>query len=84
MNEKILLLSLGLLAFVLILFGILLFLRRWRDAGNISAQVGAIAEAEVLIAYGQKAQAIAMLENILRDNPAREDIARKLRELRRS
>jgi len=84
MNEKILLATLSLLAIVLFVVGIYLFLQRWRSTGNLSAQVGVIAEAEVLVAYGQKAQAIAMLENALRANPAREDVARKLRELRLS
>jgi Tfp pilus assembly protein FimV len=45
--------------------------------------VDPIAEAAVYVAYGRKNQAIALLEEALRHNPAREDIATKLRELKR-
>lgn len=42
-----------------------------------------LAEAEVLLTYGRKKQAIALLEKALQSHPARADIAAKLLELTR-
>ncbi len=83
MKETMILAIMALFAGVSILVGIVLFLRRWRGSGNLSMPTGAIAEAEVLVACGRKAEAIALLEGALRANPARRDIAHKLRELKR-
>ena len=44
--------------------------------------VDPIAEAEVYLAYGRKEQAIEILEEALRANPGREDIRRKLNEIK--
>lgn len=42
-----------------------------------------LAEAEVLLVYGRKKQAMALLEKALQSHPARADIAAKLQELTR-
>lgn len=44
--------------------------------------VDPVAEAEVYLAYGRKTQAIEILEEALRDHPAREDVRKKLNEIK--
>jgi Tfp pilus assembly protein FimV len=44
--------------------------------------VNPVTEAEVYLAYGRKEQAIEILEEALRAKPAREDIRRKLQEIK--
>jgi len=51
-------------------------------ASNTNADVHPIAEAEVYLAYGHKEQAIEILEEALRANSAREDVRKKLNEIK--
>ena len=51
-------------------------------ASNTNADVHPIAEAEVYLAYGRKEQAIEILEEALRANSAREDVRKKLNEIK--
>ena len=44
--------------------------------------VNPVTEAEVYLAYGRKEQAIEILEEGLRANPAREDVRKKLQEIK--
>jgi pilus assembly protein FimV len=44
--------------------------------------VDPVAEAEVYLAYGRKAQAIEILEEALRAKPARENVRKKLQEIK--
>jgi len=44
--------------------------------------VNPVIEAEVYLAYGRKEQAIEILEEALRAKPAREDVRRKLQEIK--
>jgi Tfp pilus assembly protein FimV len=50
--------------------------------GNTDGEVNPITEAEVYLAYGRKEQAIEILQEALRANPAREDVRKKLNEIK--
>lgn len=66
-------------AIVLFVIGLIFFAVRGRK--GISGPVDPLAEADVYLAYGRSAQAKELLQEALRADPRREDIAAKLREL---
>jgi pilus assembly protein FimV len=49
---------------------------------DANEDVNPVTEAEVYLAYGRKEQAIEILEEALRANPAREDVRKKLQEIK--
>jgi Tfp pilus assembly protein FimV len=68
---------------VILVIGFVLLTRRAGSNRSNGGPVDPIAEAEVFIAYGRKKQALEILENALRENPQRDDIALKLSELKK-
>ena len=72
-----------------LLFGaalIAIFLLKSRLTATTERQNGVadpLAEAEVYLAYGRKKQALELLEKAFRENPRRNDIREKLRELKK-
>lgn len=61
----------------------LVWMRRSSKTENESAYVDPLAEAEVYLAYGRKQQAIEKLEHALQNDDTRQDIRRKLTELKK-
>ena len=72
----------GLAALVALLL-MLVWMRRSGSTSNESSYVDPLAEAEVHLAYGRKQQAIAILEKALQYDDSRNDIKRKLSELKK-
>ena len=50
--------------------------------GDADEDVNPVTEAEVYLAYGRKEQAIEILEEALRAKPDRQDVRRKLQEIK--
>ncbi|TCV80234.1 type IV pilus assembly protein FimV [Sulfurirhabdus autotrophica] len=72
----------GLGALVALLL-LLVWMRRSSKTEKESAYVDPLAEAEVYLAYGRKQQAIEKLEHALKNDDTRQDIRRKLAELKK-
>jgi Tfp pilus assembly protein FimV len=66
---------------IVVVLGFVIFKLSTTQKGNDEA-LDPLAEAQVYVAYGRKNQAIELLEKALQQNPARADIATKLRELK--
>ena len=71
----------GLGALVALLL-MLVWMRRSGNAGSESAYIDPLAEAEVHLVYGRKQQAIELLEKAMQYDDSRNDIKRKLSELK--